>query len=73
MKKTELESFYEWYKERNALTRRDVILELVNRISKQERTYTKEDICQFGLWLGDTFNKSKGKSIDVLLKEFENL
>ena len=36
-----------------------------------ERSYSKEELKQFGLYLGDNFKKLKGKTIDEIFKQFK--
>ncbi len=40
--------------------------------SKSNSKYTKEDMKEFGLWLGHNYKKNKNKFIDDLFIEFIN-
>jgi hypothetical protein len=47
----------------------------VNITSVEEKRYSKEEVEEFGLWLGNNYKKNKNKLIDVLFNDWikENL
>lgn len=46
-----------------------------NVANENEKTYSRDDMKSFGLWLGNSLKKHKGRSIDELFDDFikENL
>jgi len=41
-----------------------------NPVPSLDNKFTKEDMCQFGLFLGNNIKKNKNKDINQLLNEF---
>jgi hypothetical protein len=46
--------------------------ELIKDISRSEKTFTENDMKNFGLWLGNNLKNNKGKTIDNLFDIFIN-
>ena len=52
-------------------TASEATIALLKNNWRQEKSYSEEDMKQFGLYLGDNFKKLKGKTIDEIFEQFK--